>query len=140
MPGERVAEGNAFDTGNNPFLIAAPATIADNADPDNFYAKVFDAGVPAPTGGATYGIGVLSTPNAVVADQSVNPLMQLSFEEVLTNDATRQLLIQAGITAVDDFEWLKGPTRPRVARFLMERSSPTCQTGRNSPTIPMEPR
>ena len=109
LPGRPLDDGEAVELDNTVVAVPGP-DWAPSDKPDWTPDQLFDAGVPAPLSGATYEMGVLSTPNAVVSDQSVNPLMQLSFEEILTNDATRQLLIRAGITDADDFEWRKGPT------------------------------
>lgn len=125
---------NPFLTGNNPFLVAAPASVAfDDRSPfferasrlvdggDRYgsdrspyfkqASQLMDAGVPAPLGGATYGVGVLSTPAAAVADQSTNPLAHLSFEDILTSERIRHLYPGSGSTLSErTVEWLDGPT------------------------------
>lgn len=70
--------------------------------------ELFNQGV-APTGGATYGMGVLSTPAAKVAGQSLNPIHGVDFGTLLTSDEARGLLREAGVTHAGDVEWLSGP-------------------------------
>jgi len=106
MPGEQV-EGESF-TGNNPFLVAVPGdlVLGDRSfDP----AEVFDAGGPVPNGGASYGMGVLATPNAEFAGQSANPLTGISLKELLTHDMAQQMLANAGITEGESVEWRTEP-------------------------------
>lgn len=113
MPGERVRTGNnPFLTGNNPFLVAAPADVALGGEDSlgEQLGRAFDAsfGGPIP-GGATYGLGVLSTPNASVAGQSVNPLVQMPLDELVTGDAARELVGEVAFPGLV-YEWADGPT------------------------------
>ena len=102
---------NPFDTGNNPFLIAVAGetlvanTLGQSYTPD----ELFDAGRPAPLGGATFGMSVLSTPDASVAGQSVNPLVGVETEALLQREEARRMLKQAGVTDADEVAWLSGP-------------------------------
>ncbi|MHB9286794.1 DUF6517 family protein [Halobacteriales archaeon Cl-PHB] len=112
MPGERVESGEelARATGNNPFLVAAPNTVTfGNQSPVAAVFRFFNTAVPTWTGGATYGVGVLATPAATVAGQSVNPVADMSFEELLTSDQASGLLRQAAGSAADSVEWDPGP-------------------------------
>ena len=102
---------NPFLTGNNPFLVAAPASVVEFEGDGWEMADVFDAGWPAPLGGATFGLSVLSTPDASIAGQSANPLVDLDTDELLQREEAQGMLAQAGITDADDLEWLAGPTR-----------------------------
>jgi len=119
MPGERVESGEALAraTGNNPFLIAAVDEVAvGGQSPFTVGGQspftiedVFDVGVPSWTGGATYGIGVLSTPAAKVAGQSVNPVAGMSFEELLTGKRFGHLIGPNRLQKTDEGDWLAGP-------------------------------
>ena len=71
---------------------------------------MFAVGVPAPTGGATFGLGVLSTPAAKIAGQSVNPVAGMSFEELLTSGQAFHLIGPNRLPKTDEVEWLTGPT------------------------------
>jgi hypothetical protein len=71
--------------------------------------RVFDAGVAAPLAGATFGLGVLSTPDADAAGQSANPLVGIETASLLERDAARRMLRRAGVTDADEVEWLAGP-------------------------------
>ena len=108
MPGKRIENGDSF-TGNNPFLVAVPASDLDGVGPLE-RETVLNAGTPASAAGATYGLGVLSTPAATVAGQSANPVTGMSSEELLASDHARGLLRQAGVTDANEVEWLAGPT------------------------------
>jgi hypothetical protein len=104
---------NPFDTGNNPFLVAAPGDVAlgDESPVPEEVKPLMDAARPAPLGGATFGMGVLSTPNASVAGQSANPLVGVGTERLLQREETRRMLKRAGVTDADEVEWLHGPKR-----------------------------
>jgi hypothetical protein len=111
MPGERVESGEtlARATGNNPFLIAAVGEVAVGGQSPFTIEDVFDVGVPTWTGGATYGTGVLSTPAAKVAGQSVNPVAGMSFEELLTGKRFGHLIGPNRLQKTDEGDWLAGP-------------------------------
>lgn len=110
MPGRQVDSGAEADTGNNPFLVAAPGSVALHDDAPFRKADVFGGGVPAPMGGATFGLGVLSTPAAEVGGQAVNPLAGLGFTELLASEQARGMLKDAGVTDAEEVEWLTGPS------------------------------
>jgi hypothetical protein len=101
---------NPFLTGNNPFLLAAPGDVMLHVDDPFAPSELFDAGRPAPLGGVTFGMSVLSTPNASVAGQSANPLVGVETEALLQREEARRALEHAGVTDADEVEWLAGPT------------------------------
>jgi len=107
----RIEDGETVSTEDTVFFAPAPK---ENPEPNPGVmdaAEVFDAGYPSPMGGPTYGLGVIATPNAEIADESVNPLARMGSRELLTSDRTRGVLAEAGLTDADDFEWLRGPER-----------------------------
>lgn len=108
LPGERVTDFESYDTGNNPFLVVAPAAATFGGDLPFATSDVFDAGVPAPLGGATFGLGVLSTPAAKVAGNAVNPLAGMGYVEMLTDDRVAGAL-DPNVPGLDSIEWLGGP-------------------------------
>ncbi|AZH24787.1 DUF6517 family protein [Haloplanus aerogenes] len=103
---------NPFDTGNNPFLVGISGNrfVAITLGQPFVPAELFDAGQPAPLGGATFGMGVLSTPNASVAGESANPLVGVETKALLQREETRRMLRRAGVTDADEVEWISGPT------------------------------
>jgi hypothetical protein len=92
----------AFDTGNNPFLENIGSLFTGN----NPFLK--DAR-PAPLSGATFQMGVLSTPAAKVAGTSVNPLAGMDFSDILTSDRLREFGKEA-VGGVGEGGWLSGPS------------------------------
>jgi hypothetical protein len=102
---------NPFDTGNNPFLVVAPGNVVfgDGSSHVRDVERLLDASRPAPLGGGTFGLGVLSTPNASVAGQSANPLVDVETKELLQREEAREMLKRAGVTDADEVEWLAGP-------------------------------
>ncbi|QLG49280.1 DUF6517 family protein [Natrinema halophilum] len=120
-PGRPLDEGEVFETGDSVLAVSGAEVLSDTEgtvfNPKNgtngaYYplpaGELFNQ-VVAPTGGATYGIGVLSTPAAEVAGQSLNPIDGMDIETLLTSDEARGLLGEAGITDADEVEWLQGP-------------------------------
>ena len=104
LPGEQV-EGKPF-TGESLVAVSGDLVLGDRSfDP----AEVFDVGGPVPNGGASYGMGVLATPNAEFAGQSANPLTGISLQELLTHDMAQQMLANAGITEGESVEWRTEP-------------------------------
>jgi hypothetical protein len=106
MNGQPLEEGESVPAENT--VVAIPATdLFPSTDwsPTDF----FDAGRPAPLAGATFGMSILSTPNASVADQSANPLVDKSTKSLLQREETRQMLRRAGVSDADDVEWAQGP-------------------------------
>lgn len=71
--------------------------------------RLFNAGIPAPLSGATFGFSVLATPNASVAGRNLNPLAGLEFEEILAREEVRDVLRRTGVTDGETVEWLIGP-------------------------------
>ncbi|MEF8779809.1 MAG: DUF6517 family protein [Haloferacaceae archaeon] len=74
----------------------------------------FDVGGPAPLAGATFSLATLSTPDASVLGQSVNPLRSLGTAELLRQETARRVLRRAGLSDADSIEWLVGPREIRT--------------------------
>lgn len=73
-------------------------------------AELFGAGCPAPLDGATFEVGVLSTPDSSVAGQSANPLVGMDTARLLQRGGEpRRMLGRTGVTDADDVAWLVGP-------------------------------
>lgn len=109
MPGERFEGGEVSQPIPSSVMVAAPGTVAEEVPPDLWDpAEVFGVGGPAPLAGATYGVGVLSTPNAEVAGQSVNPLVRMPLADLVTGDAARRLVGEAAFPGLV-YEWADGP-------------------------------
>lgn len=105
----RIEDGETVSTEETIFFVPAPK---ENPEPDPGVmdaVEVFDAGYPTPIGGPTYGLGVIATPNAEIADESVNPLARMNSRDLLTSDRTEGVLADAGLTDADEVEWLRGP-------------------------------
>jgi hypothetical protein len=66
---------------------------------------------PAPMGGVSFGVAVLSTPTAEVLGNAVNPLAAASTEALLEHDAVGRLLEQAGFGEGTAIEVVVGPER-----------------------------
>lgn len=64
---------------------------------------------PAPMGGVTFSMAVLSTPTASVAGKSANPLTEVDTTKLLRREEAKQLLTRAGISDVDGLAWAAGP-------------------------------
>lgn len=123
MPGRRLDQGESVATENT--LVFAPAPkeypSPDDWSPDP--TRVFDAGYPSPLGGPSYGLGVLATPNAEVAGESVNPLARIEVGDLLTREMTGDLLARAGLTDADAVEWLRGPEKTGVVTEWMPQDT-----------------
>ncbi|MGM0590741.1 MAG: DUF6517 family protein [Halobacteriota archaeon] len=115
LPGRRLEPGEAFGPAET--LVAMTGTALLEGWPDDGPPKSwpktldFDDAVPAPApmGGVTFGVGILSTPSASVGGESLNPLSRLATLDLLQQDEARKLLARAGITDVDEAEWTEGP-------------------------------
>lgn len=105
LPGRPLDDGETIETENA--VIAVPGSDVFNPEgaetpfsvphpgggqPIASFNSVLESGLPAPTGGATYGLGVLSTPAAEIAGQSVNPVGRMEVEEVLTHERAQDFL------------------------------------------------
>jgi len=66
---------------------------------------------PAPMGGVSFGVAVLSTPNAKVQGNSVNPLSYVDTDDLLQRDAVQSLLKEAGFGEGTAFSIDVGPER-----------------------------
>lgn len=54
-------------------------------------------------------LGVLSTPTASVAGQTLNPLARVDLGDLLTNDAAQSFLRSAGVGGSGEVEWERSP-------------------------------
>lgn len=70
---------------------------------------MLNAGKPVPLGGEAFGLAALTTPNASVAGEDLNPLVGEDTGALLQRDAARRMLRRAGLTDAVDVEWLAGP-------------------------------
>ena len=68
---------------------------------------------PAPMGGVSFGVAVLSTPNANVADNATNPLSYIDTDQLLERDAVQNLLAQIGFEESTSIRLEAGPERVR---------------------------
>ncbi|TSD09566.1 hypothetical protein DP107_15625 [Haloglomus irregulare] len=111
MPDEAqpVESGETVETANTVFVFAGDVIVTAGDVIDVPAERAFDAGVPVPLAGQPFGVGVLATPNAEVAGQSANPLVEMETTELLQQDATRRVLAETGLTDGDTVEWLGGP-------------------------------
>lgn len=125
LPGRPLEEGEPFETEHTMLAIPGPDWIPHDQPRDA--RAVFDEGIPAPLRGATYGVGVLSTPTAALAGQSVNPVAGMGSRELLTSDQGRKLLQEADVTDADEIEWLQGPEK--TARIDWETYAPVTLLG-----------
>ena len=66
---------------------------------------------PAPMAGVSFGVAVLSTPNAEVLGNSANPLTEIDTEALLRDDAVGELLERAGFGEGTAIEVAVGPER-----------------------------
>mgnify|MGYP000123809884 CR=1 FL=1 len=66
---------------------------------------------PAPMGGVSFGVAVLSTPNAKVSGNSANPLSYVDTDDLLRRDAVQNLLKEAGFGEGTAFTVEVGPER-----------------------------
>lgn len=64
---------------------------------------------PAPMGGVSFGLAVLSTPSAKVAGKSANPLAHISTSDLFDRKETQNLLSQAGFGEDVSLELAAGP-------------------------------
>jgi hypothetical protein len=78
-------------------LVAYPQGWSDWATPE-----VYGGAPPIPFGGVGFGLGVLSTPNAELNGESVNPLAEMENEELLNSDR------MSGMLDVPYFETAEG--------------------------------
>ncbi|WP_159901721.1 DUF6517 family protein [Salinirussus salinus] len=117
---EPVESGAEFDPESTMIAHRPGRTWADRHGPMRAE-TVFGAGFPAPLGGATFGMGVLSTPTAEVGGEIQNPFASEDLGTLLGGNRARMLLQQAGLDRAGEFEWLAGPeeaTAERVAETL----------------------
>jgi phage tail-like protein len=108
--------GDVVDPAKSVFAVVAPAISpfdtpsmqVQGSGPQQIQ-SLLDAGDPAPLAGATFGLATLSTPEASVVGQSVNPLVGMDTVELFEHEITRRVLAQAGVSDVETTEWLDGP-------------------------------
>ena len=105
---ERVESGESIDTANTVFVTAGDVIISRDGGGLG-PARAFDAGAMLPLGGQPYGLGVLSTPTASVAEQEANPLVGEETTALIQRDAAKRVLAETGLTDADTVEWLAGP-------------------------------
>lgn len=112
ISGRPLDPGETVSTENTLLFLPAPKEMPsrngsrlESTDP----AKVFDQGVAAPTGGATFGLAALATPDASVLGQSANPIVHMGTEELLQQEVTRRMLARTGVTDAEQVRWLAGP-------------------------------
>jgi hypothetical protein len=105
---EPVESGAEFDPESTMIAHRPGRTWADRHGPMRAE-TVFGAGFPAPLGGATFGIGVLSTPTAEVGGEVQNPFASEDLETLLGGSRAKSLLRQAGLDRAEEVEWLAGP-------------------------------
>jgi len=72
-------------------------------------------------------VGVLSTPAAETAGQSLNPLARLEISEILTSDQAEQFL-NSMRNSEEDIEWERGPEQLSTAEGTMLGESTTIET------------
>lgn len=114
MPGKRVETGETVSTGEGTVIVVdsggLTAGTGDAAEPVSARPKeTFDVGSPIPLGGASFGMGVVSTPTAEVGGKKQNPFATKDIETLLQSEQATSMLSQAGLTDGDDVEWLRGP-------------------------------
>ena len=105
---EPVESGAEFDPESTMIAHRPGRTWADRHGPMRAE-TVFGAGFPAPLGGATFGMGVLSTPTAEVGGEVQTPFASEDLETLLGGSRAKSLLRQAGLDRAGEFEWLAGP-------------------------------
>jgi phage tail-like protein len=108
--------GDTVDPASTVFAVVGPATtpfdgpsLQVSGSGPGQVADLLDAGAPAPLAGATFGLGTVSTPDASIAGQSVNPLVGMDATALLDHEIARRVLARAGVTDADTVEWLDGP-------------------------------
>jgi hypothetical protein len=65
-----------------------------------------------------FDLAVLSTPSASVAGVEANPIVSMDSETLMTDDTTRKLLRDVGVSDADDVRWLTGPERLSSEAYL----------------------
>ncbi|WP_276257961.1 DUF6517 family protein [Haloglomus litoreum] len=115
-PGRPLEDGETFDPSS--VLVAAPgdalvgAWPEGDSPPERFEFRD-TVPQPAPMGGVSFGVAVLSTPTAEVAGQSANPLADIEAETLLQREETQRLLQEAGFGEGTELELVEGPERVR---------------------------
>ncbi|WP_276257963.1 DUF6517 family protein [Haloglomus litoreum] len=108
--------GDTVDPASTVFAVVGPATppfdgpsLQVTGSGPGGVDDLLDAGAPAPLAGATFGLGTVSTPDASIAGQSVNPLVGMNATALLEHEVARRVLGRAGVTDAGSVEWLDGP-------------------------------
>lgn len=85
--GETISTEQTIVTGGLVDVVAHPPGWSDWSP-----AEVYDGAPPIPFGGVGFGMGVLSTPNAELNGESVNPVAQMDDAELLNSDRMSGML------------------------------------------------
>jgi hypothetical protein len=108
---ERVGSGESIETATTVFAFPGPGEYYPGPGEYTFPSEIYDRGRHLPLGGSTFGLGVLSTPDASVAGESANPLVGMETSELLQHEGVRRgLLKQSGFADSETLEWRAGPT------------------------------
>lgn len=86
-----------------------------------------DVGASTLSGGQL-SVGVLSTPAATVAGQSLNPLARLGLSDMLTSDQAESFLTAAGVGEGGSVDWQRGPTELSTAESTLLDQDVTVET------------
>ena len=78
--------------------------------------------------GGQLSVGVLSTPAATVAGQSLNPLARLGLADMLTSDQAESFLTDAGVSEGDSVEWERDPTELSTSEGTLLDQDVTVET------------
>lgn len=78
--------------------------------------------------GGQLSVGVLSTPAAKVAGQSLNPLARLGLADLLTSDQAEGFLTSAGVGEGDSVNWERGPEALSTVEGTMLDQDVTVET------------
>ncbi|WP_277542471.1 DUF6517 family protein [Haloarcula laminariae] len=78
--------------------------------------------------GGQLSVGVLSTPAATIAGESLNPLARLGLADLLTSDQAESFLTAAGVGEGDGVDWQRGPTELSTAEGTLLEQDVTVET------------
>ena len=110
-----VEDGETFDPQNTLMVMPGDNVSANWPESAGARPEAFDFGDaaprPAPLGGVSFSVAVVSTPNAKVVGNSTNPLSHIDTDELLQRDVVQNLLAEAGCGEGTDFQIEAGPER-----------------------------